>query len=263
MWDFVKNILSNLVASGLWLISIPIALAVWAAFREYDPFQVVLIFLGAAAGAVVVANQGRQLMPKRKRWRTDKDMERSLSDWLRDAGYGVTYPAITAGELALNATSFIFVATLNDRPVTVVRFKETPGVRMQCLVRPDAAHAEVIAAMDTHHVSSLHEELGLELARFGLGFDLQDLLGNGIIIDYPLVLTDSVTQFQFVERVGFVARAILLVQLVVTRNVRAAQLDAATDPTPVPQSTLGTSASSPPPVSWRVAERPARHIEVY
>jgi hypothetical protein len=188
-------------------------------------------------------------MPKRKRWRTDKDMERSLSDWLREAGYEVKYPAIPADELALNATSFIFSATLNDRPVTVVRFKQTPGVRMQCLVRPDAAHAEVIVAMDTHQISSLHEELGLELARFGLGFDLQDILGNGIIIDYPLVLTDSVTQFQFVERVGFVARAILLVQLVVTRNVRAAQLQNATDPTPVPQSTLGTATSSPPPAS--------------
>jgi hypothetical protein len=180
------------------------------------------------------------------RWRSDKELEDELSTWLRDSGFSLQYKP------NLPDVSFTFTATSLGRPVTVVRLVNASGVHLQTLVKPSPPHEAVIAAMDDDQSSSLTEELGIELARFGLGFSLVDILGQGIVLDYPILVSDTITQYQFVDRVNFVARAILLVQMIVTKHVRQEQQrqgKTSAQLIPVPQSSPDTADSPIAPTS--------------
>jgi len=182
-----------------------------------------------------------------KRWSSDKELENELTTWLRDSRISVQYgPEPTPPEL-----SFTFIATSSERPVTVMRLKGAPVVRLGVHVRPAPEHKPVIHAMDSDQTSSLLEELGIELARFGVNFNTEDMLGEGILLHYGVVITDALTQYEFVDRVTFVGRAMALVQLILIKHVREAQRqgDAKAQLTPVPQSTPGTEESQPQEVS--------------
>jgi hypothetical protein len=190
-----------------------------------------------AFGIILVALGYRDELRRRlsgsKRWRSDKEFEDELTAWLRDSGFSVQQQPTMPG------VSFTLTATSVERPVTIVRLAKSPGIILQTVVKPSPPHDTVIGAMDDDQSSSLKEDLGIELARFGLGFSLEDILGQGILLVHPLVVSDTLTQYQFIERVNFVARAILLVQVIVTKHVREAEQRQGTAPaqlTPVPQS---------------------------
>jgi len=160
-----------------------------------------------AAGAIVagliligLGNWDRlsRLILSRKRWRSDKELETELRDWLTEAGFTLEVPPLTP-EISKEA-SFVFAATMLKRPVTVVRPLNAPGIRLLCVVKPDPPHDAVIRAMDADEKSSLNEELGIELARFGLGFSLEDVLGLGVVIDYPILVTDRLFPYQLLMR---------------------------------------------------------------
>jgi len=194
-----------------------------------------------AVGIILVALGYRDELRRRlsgsRRWRSDKELEDELSTWLRESGFSVQYQPTLPG------VSFRLTATSVERPVTIVRPVESPGIRLGTIVKPNPPHSTVIAAMDDDQSSSLKEDLGIELARFGLGFSLEDILGQGILFDYPIVVSDTLTKYQFIDRVNFVGRAILLVQLIVTKHVREAEQRQGTAPaqlTPVPQSSSDT-----------------------
>jgi len=197
---------------------------------------------GALAFGIILLAWGyrdelRRRVSGSKRWRSEKELEDELSTWLRDAGYSVEYQPTVPG------VSFALTATSVDRPVGIVRPVGSPGILLQNVVKPGPPHDTVIGAMDDDQSSSLKEDLGIELARFGLGFNVEDILGQGIRLDYLLVITDTLTQYQFIDRVYFVGRAILLVQLILIKHVREAQRQgtAPVQLTPVPQSSPDTA----------------------
>jgi len=180
----------------------------------------------------------RRRLGHSKRWRSDKELEDELSSWLREAGYSIVQQPTIPG------VSFVFTATSVERPVTVVRPANSPSLSLQTIVKPGPPHDSVIAAMDENQTSSLKEDVGIELARFGLNFSLLDILGEGMVLACPIVFSDTLTKYQFVDRVNFVTRAILLVQAIVTKHVREAQQRQGTAPahlTPVPQSSSDTA----------------------
>ena len=175
----------------------------------------------------------------RRRWRTDEDLGNELHDWLRRAQYQLQ--EIGPSDLAVNVKLvFGFVATdpLGNRPVTVLRVDGTPGILLQSRVQPtdESNHRKVIEGMTSAQKSELTEDLGIELTRFGLGFYAEDIL-EGVVISHGLIPNDSLTPWQFMEQVGRVSRAILLVQSIVSRHVRLANAATAaiTNTTEIPK----------------------------
>jgi len=203
-----------------------------------NPFAGVALAFGIILFVWGYRDELRRRLGGAKRWRSEKDLEDELSTWLRDSGFSVQQqPTIPGLSFALTAASM-------ERPVTILRLVNSPGIRLQSVVKPSPPHDAVIGAMDDAQSSSLKEDLAIELARFGLGFSLEDILGQGILFDYPIIVSDTLTQYQFIDRVNFVGRAILLVQVIVNKHVREAQQRQGMAPaqlTPVPQSSPDTA----------------------
>lgn len=203
------------------------------------------------AGAVVfgivlltIANWDRirSTVIESKRWRTDQELNDELYGWLRQAGFTLVDTPLDAA--TKQDIAFAFTATRHDRPTTIIRPHGDPGVLLQTIVKPSAPHDTIIENMTEDQRSALTEEIGIELARYGLGFDARELLDVGIALQYPLLLTDALTQWQFVDRVNFVARGIMLMQMIVTRHCRIVQAQGGVSPNlvPVPQSSSDTEA---------------------
>jgi len=121
-------------------------------------------------------------------------------------------------------------------------------LQAEVIVTDEENHRQIIQNMNKQQRDALLEDIGIELARSGLGFAVRDLIENGVRIVHGIIPSESMTQYQFLSHVGLVERAILLVQLIVRRHVRLANA-AASEPilatTAIPQligpeDTIGT-----------------------
>lgn len=245
------------IITAIGLITLPDDIAMWIdrlgglveAVRE-NPIS----GLAALIGIVILLFANRDMLSRMfgaRRWRTDIALGDELNQWLRRARYQMQ--DIRSQDLedpSRDTLSFGFVARMGGRAVAVMKLVGEPGVRLQAevIVTDEENHRQIIQNMNKQQRDALLEDIGIELARSGLGFAVRDLIENGVRIVHGIIPSESMTQYQFLSHVGLVERAILLVQLIVRRHVRLANA-AASEPilatTAIPQligpeDTIGT-----------------------
>lgn len=157
-----------------------------------------------------------------KRWRTDKELGDELNTWLRQAGFALQ--DAPPGSKSEKAT-FQFSATMFERATAVAKMRGDPVVVLTCRIKPSPEHAVVIADMSPVQLEEMREDIAIELLRLALTFDATDPTGRGVTVIDRLFITDALTQWEFVERVTSMSRAVLLAQVLIGRHVRQAQIN--------------------------------------
>lgn len=149
-----------------------------------------------------------------KRWRTDKQLGDELHGWLRIRRYLMV-------DQRLDEATFAFTARdpVAKRAVTIIKLADRPILSFQGWVVPSGAHRPIIEKMDDDQLRSMLSDIALELARFGAAFDGSNILDPGVLIGYEIPVSDSLTEERFMERVNFMQRVIMVVQVIVSRHV--------------------------------------------
>ena len=190
---------------------------VWIMFKD-NPVSGGALVVGLVL--VVMANWEKvSRLLGGKRWRSDEELGNELHGWLRRAQYGLQ--DVTPSP-EVNFT-FGFAATdPAGRPVTVIKLEREPAVQLQARVIPSPEHEPIIQGMTADQRNALLEDVGLELAKSGLGFDARDLSGTGIAIVGGFIPNPTLTEGQFISQVDRVSRATLVVQVIVSKHIRLA-----------------------------------------
>ena len=166
-----------------------------------------------------------------KRWRSDVELGNEIHGWLRLAQYRLqelTMQDIRVPPDTNLAFGFVSTEPLSHRPVAILKIVGAPGILLQARVVPSDIqnHRQIIENMTDSQRADMFEDIGLEVARFGVGlavgFATASLLAEGIVISHGVIPSDSMSQHQFMTHVGLVSRATLVVQLVISRHVRRA-----------------------------------------
>lgn len=185
-----------------------------------------------------------------KRWETEAEMGEEIHKWVREAHYqllDLTPQDVVLGQSESLTFGFLAKEPKTGRTVAILKVSPEPGIRLQGrLIPTDAAnHRPTIERMTDEQKNAMLEDIGLELARTGLGFDAQDLLGIGITIAHGIIPNESMTSFQFIEHVSRVERAMFVVQMLVGRHVRLANTAVPVlTSTTAPDELVGTSSES-------------------
>jgi hypothetical protein len=206
----------------------------WA-FRD-NPFPSIALLVGIVLLFAGNWDRVKSLVVHPQRWKTDKDLGDELNGWMRDAGWAVQNLKPHPG--AEGKVGFGFAATDDQqRIVNVTKAAGIPVVVLVSGIEPAAGAATVVDHMTDEQKGMLVEDLGLEMARFGLGFKITSNPKWEIQINDAIVVTESLIQTEFFDRVTGVVRALVLAQITFTRRAREAQRGSGvTTLVPVPQS---------------------------
>lgn len=177
-----------------------------------NPLSALAVFVGIMLLMVGYWDKIRRLFRGSKRWRTDQDLGNELHGWLRKSHFQLQ-------DVPTPDTAFCFVAKepLSNRPITVVKINREPGVRLQSRVALNDDQKQMLAAMSLEQKRSVLGDVAIELARINVGFGAQDLANTGVVVTSGFIPSESLTPFQFGERVNQISRAILLIQVVLSR----------------------------------------------
>lgn len=120
-------------------------------------------------------------------------------------------------------TSKFLATDPEGRPVVVARLRGdeafiTLGARLS--VSPDAK--AMLEEMPESVRLGMIEEIKIELARFGISYEITEPLETIRVADHVLC-DDTLTRFVLAERVGFVRRALVLIMVLLGRAVRISQ----------------------------------------
>ncbi len=155
-----------------------------------------------------------------RRWHTDQELGDELHGWLRESGYQLQ-------DLPSTGAAFNFSATgpNTSRPVNVSKAPNAPGFLLTGIIMVDAAHTDAVKEMTDDEMEDLRGDLGVELARspLPLSFSGLDLLGQGFLVQHPMLATDTLTKSAFMERVVRVSAAMMLTQILMRRHIRRVQ----------------------------------------
>ena len=242
------------------LVTLPDALSVWKQrvsdvldIAAGNPLSAGAILIGLILLTVANWNQiGRMLFGEKQipRWPTDKELGDEIHGWLRHLHWQLRDLGETDIEPSQGALSFGFVATDPvRRSITVVKLRDEPVVRLQAAVKPSSiteagqtrSHHQIVQEMSKAQKDSMIEEIGLELARTGLGFTAQDFDEGGIQFFSIFVPDESITAAQFMGAVQLISRATLVVQVISRKHIRMADnaVPVLANELPVPQLTSG------------------------
>jgi hypothetical protein len=182
-----------------------------------NPLAWIAVLLGVAA--VVFANWDRIRrlagVPPR-RWRDDVALGNELHSWMRRAQYTLT-------DEALPGTAFAFSARDGQgKAMTILRVIGQPGVQINGRIVFDEPHKTVVAGMSPTQKQEMVEEIGLELTRLGIGFDIHDIENLGAAVAVGFIPSEKMTDHWFFGHVLTVTRAEALVSFVVIKHVRMA-----------------------------------------
>lgn len=118
-------------------------------------------------------------------------------------------------------TAFYFVGTerLINRPITVVKVEGEPGVRLQGGVVLDAGQKAFFNSQSTERQQEMIGNVALELARINVGFEGHDIPNSGVHVISGFIPNDKMTTSWFRERVQLISKAIMLTQIVLSRDL--------------------------------------------
>ncbi|KKN75643.1 hypothetical protein LCGC14_0378810 [marine sediment metagenome] len=177
-----------------------------------NPLSVLAICLGVVLLGYGYWDSLRLKVLGSKRWRSDKEMGDELHGWLRQAHFQLQ-------DQPTPNSDFVFVATepMANRPVTIAKLSNEPGVRLQGRVILSDEQKTLFQAMLANEQHIVLSDVAIELARLDIGFDGRDLVNEGFSVIAGFIPSETMTQSQFLQRVGAVSRAILMVQASLNR----------------------------------------------
>jgi len=182
--------------------------AIWAAILSWGPL-VIIVFIGGVGLTLFATNEYKKLRGKRV-----TDFESLVQKWLYKYRFTIQN---TPQPNAL----FQFMATDDaGRKVIIAQLqgdKEYLTIAAAFQIAPqDQAKLDRI----TRGNSATVEDLKIEMARFGIGFQGITHPLKTITLEDKLPCSDKLTEFEFMQRVMFVRRAILLIQGLINRALK-------------------------------------------
>jgi hypothetical protein len=216
--------------------------AVGWAVRD-NPISATVLALGVLLFLAANWDRLRRLIWGVQRWPSDAALEDELNKWMRDAGWAVQNLKRQPGSEGKGGFGFAAV----DEQQRIVNITKEPGTGAIGLVsgfEPADESVAVLNSLTVEEQGIVVEDIGLEMARFGLGFKVSREPKWEIRINDGVVVSDSLMRAEFFDHVTSVVRALLLAQITFARHVRAAQRGkGVTKLVPIPQSDSGTEDS--------------------
>lgn len=205
---FAKLFLAELFKLLILPTVIGAGLIVWELVREgWSPLGV-MVGLGAVAFALIISERvtsyHKRLEESPIAWK-DRRLERTLREWADDFRFLVGSRETHQGE------SFRFVA----KKVFTINIVGTPKTILIVINwRIDQAYPKTFPQLIKEKIDGLHESLGMELLRHGIGFEITEDLST-VTLMHQLPRDNSLTQFVFQESLSFMHRARLLAAQIV------------------------------------------------
>jgi len=197
-------------------IVVGIAMIVWEMIRSgWSPLGVT-IGLGAVAFALVISERvtsyHKRLEESPVAWK-DRRMEKTLKGWADDFKFLVGSRDINQGE------SFRFVAQREF----VLNIVGTPkNIIIVINWRIDQTFPQTYPLLEKERIDSLHDRLGMELLRHGIGFEITEDLSTVLFME-QLPRDNSLSQFVFQESLSFIHRARILAGEIVGEVLRVSE----------------------------------------
>jgi len=244
--------LGGAVVAIIGLITLPNDLDTWRQRLEdawdmasSNPLSAFAILFGLALMAYANRESLLRVVRGGRRWQSDKELGDEIHGWLRQFGCQLQ-------DNPGKGVSFNFAATdrNTNRPVNVAKVIGEPGLLLTGKVIFDVSHVSVARDMTEDEMENLRGDLGLEMARSPLpiSFNATNVIEEGVTVQHPMLINESMTQSQFMERFGRVSAAMMLVTVLMRRHIRMAQKRMGVAPeqlTPVPKSTPDMEESPP------------------
>jgi len=206
-------VLFGIVGGGVliaisWLSSIPL-------------HQLVMVILFSVLGVLVlvflILNQYRQFRTGRQKKiaeLNDKDMERTIRDWLDK-------PTFTFKREVSPDCLFRFVVTdRQGRPVTISRYKSEPStVLLTTGITLNDEHRKKHDTLNERQKKMVSCNLRIEMERYGIGQEGIDNELKSAVLSDPVLLDNSLNEFYLHQRIFFVTGAFALYSTVVEREL--------------------------------------------
>jgi hypothetical protein len=215
----VRQAVVSLLVGG----AVAMAATISAWLQAVPLWQIIPLFLLTLGLSLFVANQFaiRRSHVDRGRRSTPGDIRATVQDWLLRSGY-------TVRENPQGGTLFALAAT-------------DPGKRT-VIVTAVQQGQEIF-----HEQSKLILDWSLEMARYGIDYEISSI--HDVTLQTGFLYENSLTHVQFLERIQFVSRALVLLVVLVRRALGIPTvLDARLLPEPSRQSDspmLDTGGSKP------------------
>ncbi|MDO8750545.1 MAG: DUF2299 family protein [Dehalococcoidia bacterium] len=190
--------------------------AIWD-MTKGNPVSSVALIVGLALLAWAHWNRIGRLFGV-KRWPTDADLGKDLYKWLQDSGFQMVEPALQ-DRPPKTIFYFVGIEPLSNRPINVIKIEGEPGVRLQSAVVLDEGQKGFFRSQSLERQQAIIGNVGLELARINVSFDGLDIPTHGIQVISGFIPHDRMTSFWFMERVILVSRAVMLTQIVLSRDL--------------------------------------------
>lgn len=232
--------IGGVLITAIGFITLPSDLGTWGTrLKDFaqigidNPLSVLAILLGVVLLGFGYWDTLRHKVLGSKRWRSNKEMGDTLHGWLRQSHFQLQDQPAPNSDFCFSA-----IEPMTNRPVTVAKLSNEPGVRLQGRVTLSDEQKTLFQAMPAKEQHIVVSDVGVELARLDVGFDGRDLVNAGFSIIAGIIPGETMTQFQFLQRVGTVSRAILLVQSVLNRHLLTPDIIATMQAQLPPDSTV-------------------------
>jgi hypothetical protein len=191
-----------------WLSSIPL----------YQLVMVILFtLLGVLALVILILNQYRQFRTGRQKKiaeLNDKDMERTIRDWLDKPTF------IFKREVSPDCLFRFIVADRQGRPVTISRYKSEPStVLLTTAITLNDEHRKKHDTLNERQKKMVSCNLRIEMERYGIGQEGIDNELKRAVLSDPVLLDNSLNEVYLHQRIFFVTGAFALYSTVVEREL--------------------------------------------
>ncbi len=199
-----SSTLANLLSAGL-IFLMPTA-ATWGllTMQQAWPYVMVAAMVSLAAGLTII-NQLDDYRRKTKSGKdlTDEEIETTIRDWLFQAGYSVR-----SGEIAPNTYFAFHITDLQDRTLTVLRFKKHPqSVTLVANMPIEPILKERFLKLDDKSRRKILLNLRLEILKIGINYRHLEEPLDKVFFEYSFPY-ESMTPFLFSHQITFVIRAV-------------------------------------------------------
>ncbi len=215
LWSKREDFAVNFIAAAVFIVIVAIAITVWAAFESLPNPIIFFIFVGMLAFGAMLFVEAPDLWRRYTRPRSPRAWEKTLRDWLYDAGYKPDRKDSPDVDFHIVGTDH------QGREIHFVMFPKEPGViriSVTFKMKWDAGSQEKMSKEALEAVASV---VLMQLTSYGVLQTGIQAPFDAVELFVDVLADESLTRFVFFEKVNYMRNAKILIDVAMYYNMSA------------------------------------------
>jgi hypothetical protein len=225
---WLRRLLADLVTQVIGTLLFAAIVAVWTArqpsLKQWAGPVGVAVFIGTVALSFLLYNQFAIFRDRKKSERllTPLEIEKRVRDWLYRRKFTVANDPQSYAHFQLVCTDY------EGLKVTIMQLRDEPYLTIiSKAIWEDNESGAVVRQMIEAPGSTFLEDLSIELAQLGVGYEVMGSPPREILIEQKVLFDESVTELEFLRHILLIRRGLDLVMSLMKRSAKriGARLD--------------------------------------